>query len=190
MVKKILVAGLLLFFFNRGFAQQPTAVDSFWINLARHCGKTYEGKITAGGREGDGFTGQRLVMQVKACEQDRIRIPFFVSNDKSRTWILTKEEAVLKLKHDHRHEDGTPDKITQYGGRASNTGNKEQQVFPADEATCQLLPAACGNVWWITLTDKVFTYNLRRIGSERLFTVSFDLSSPVTTDMVPWGWKE
>ncbi len=190
MIKKILIACVLIAFADKGFAQQPTAVDSFWVALKKHCGKTYEGKITAGGREGDGFTGQRLVMQVKACELNRIRIPFFVGNDKSRTWVLTREEAVVKLKHDHRHEDGTPDRITQYGGTASNTGSKEQQVFPADQETCDLISYACGNVWWITLTDKVFTYNLRRVGSDRLFTVSFDLSNQVSTDFVPWGWKE
>jgi hypothetical protein len=46
-----------------------------------------------------------------------------------------------------------------------------------------------GNVWWITVDENSFTYNLRRIGSDRLFTVKFDLTKPVDLPPSPWGWK-
>ncbi len=187
MIKRILFGSLLLVTFCAVRAQQ-TGVDSFVAKLRQHCGKAYEGKIVAGGREGDGFTGKQLLMQVRTCEPGKIQMPFFVGEDRSRVWVLTPAQGKLQLKHNHTHEDGTPDKITRYGGWATNTGNSSQQVFPADQETCDLLPAACSNVWWITLTEKEFTYNLRRIGSDRLFTVSFDLTKPVTTDAKPWGW--
>lgn len=168
---------------------QHTSVDSFLLQLKKHCGKTYEGKIVTGGREGDGFTGKRLLMQVRVCEQNQLKIPFFVGDDLSRVWVLTPQHGRLQLKHDHTHKDGTPDKVTRYGGLATNTGSGQAQFFPADQETCDLLPAACGNIWWITLSDKEYTYNLRRIGSDRLFTVSFDLTKPVTADWTPWGWN-
>jgi hypothetical protein len=35
------------------------------------------------------------------------------------------------------------------------------------------------SVWWITINNTKFTYDLRRIGSDRLFTVTFDITKPV-----------
>lgn len=173
-----------------GAMAQDTALDKFWKNLEKHCGNSYEGELTAGGREGDGFSGKKLVMRVISCDKDQIKIPFFVGDDKSRTWILTRKGQTLELKHDHRHEDGSDDKVTMYGGTVSNTGAENMQVFPADQHTCDLINYACGNVWWITLDDTKYTYNLRRIGSDRLFTVTFDLSKPISFTEKPWGWKE
>jgi hypothetical protein len=53
-----------------------------------------------------------------------------------------------------------------------------------------LIPTAAANVWWITLDKTSFTYNLRRIGSDRLFTVQFDLTKEVPVPTAPWGWKD
>jgi hypothetical protein len=130
-------------------------------------------------------------MQVRSCEENRIRIPFLVGDDRSRTWVLTKQGNQLQLKHDHRHADGTPDRVTQYGGSTTNPGTAVIQVFPADAATVQLLPAAVSNVWWIEMiSGKSFTYNLRRIGTDRLYSVRFDLTTEVETAAAPWGWKD
>lgn len=171
-------------------AQTSNGQQKFLENLRKHCGKAYEGVITAGGKEGDGFTGQRLVMRVISCTDNQIKIPFFVGENKSRTWILTQKGVDLELKHDHRHEDGTDDKVTMYGGTSSNTGSDTLQFFPADQFTCNLINYACGNVWWITLNENSYTYNLRRIGSDRLFTVTFDLTKPIVFTEKPWGWKD
>ena len=171
------------------FAQEKQNLI-FKKEIEKHCGKSYEGTITEGGKEGDGFTGKKLVMQVLSCEEDRIRIPFYVGDDKSRTWILTFENDLVKLKHDHRHEDGTNDEITMYGGTSSNSGHKNIQFFPADQETCDMIDYACNNVWWMTIDENSFTYNLKRIGSDRQFSVKFDLTIPVKFSAVPWGWKE
>lgn len=130
-------------------------------------------------------------MQVKSCEDNRIRIPFVVGNDLSRTWVITKQKTGLLLKHDHRHQDGLPDSITLYGGHTSNSGTATIQYFPADQQTTAILPAAGGNIWWIELEPgKYYTYNLRRMGTDRLFSIRFDLSKTVAAPPVPWGWKE
>ena len=63
-------------------------------------------------------------------------------------------------------------------------------VFPADQETADLISYASTNVWWITLDETSFTYNLRRIGTDRLFTVRFDLTKPISTPSAPWGWEE
>lgn len=176
--------------FSIGFSQHTAGSAQFWNQLKTHCGQSFEGQITAGASANDPFSGKKLVMHVRSCENNRIRIPFFVGDDKSRTWVLTYENEKIQLKHDHRHEDGTPDKVTQYGGMAPNTGMATLQFFPADQETATLLPNAATNVWWITLDQKTFSYNLRRIGSDRVFTVSFDLAKPIENPTAPWGWKE
>ncbi|WP_409679268.1 hypothetical protein [Algoriphagus aquaeductus] len=177
------------FFPNSAFAQEKTPSQKFWENLKAHCGKAYEGKLVS--PESDPRFAGKLVMHVRACEEGRIRIPFFVGDDRSRTWVLTRDEAgLIQLKHDHRHEDGSEDQVTQYGGKASNTGSASTQFFPADQFTANLLPAAVGNVWWITVDETSFTYNLRRLGSPTLFTVKFDLTQPVEAPAAPWGWAD
>lgn len=171
--------------------ENTTESQKFWENLKKHCGKSYEGVVTNGGKEGDGFVGNRLVMQVLSCEEDRVRIPFYVSEDKSRTWIFTKNaEHFIKLKHDHRHQDGSEDKVTQYGGETTNHGFEKLQMFPADKETSERIPYASTNVWWVTLDENTFTYNLRRAERDKSFTVTFDLNKPIKFKEKPWGWKK
>ena len=169
-------------------AQQKSGAQQFWDTLKQHCGKAYQCEVTQGMT--DDFKNGPLIMHVRSCEDGTIKIPFFVGEDRSRTWVLKFKDDRILLKHDHRHKDGTEDKITQYGGLTSNTGQANMQVFPADQQTVDMLPAAAGNVWWITIDKDFFTYNLRRIGSERVFTVKFNLPSPVASPAAPWGWKD
>ncbi|WP_027125334.1 hypothetical protein [Gelidibacter mesophilus] len=172
-------------------AQEVPGSVKFWDTLKNHCGKAYEGAIIAGGKAGDGFTGEKLVMHVRSCENNILRIPFFVGDDKSRTWVLTMgEDHLILLKHDHRKMDGSDDDVTQYGGLSPNTGRPDIQFFPADQFTANLLDHAANNVWWITVDDSSFTYNLRRIGTDRLFSVKFDLTKEVDTPGVPWGSED
>lgn len=183
---------LALFFFALQFtaiAQESTPSQKFWDNLKAHCGKAYEGKLVT--PESDPRFAGKLIMHVRSCEDGTLRIPFFVGEDRSRTWVLTRDDqGLIQLKHDHRHEDGSEDQVTQYGGKASNTGSATTQFFPADQFTANLLPAAVGNVWWITVDETSFTYNLRRLGANTHFSVRFDLTKPVETPAAPWGWED
>src|SRR5690554_1930385 len=113
---------ILLIVSHFGFSQAETGSEQFWEKLKSYCGQSFEGEITAGGSADDSFTGKKLVMHLRSCEENRIRIPFFVGDDKSRTWVLTSNDNILTLKHDHRLEDGSEDKVTQYGGTSTNTG--------------------------------------------------------------------
>ncbi|WP_194850658.1 hypothetical protein [Nonlabens antarcticus] len=169
-------------------AQEQTSSEKFWAQLETHCGDAFEGEIITGGVEGDGFTGKKLIMHVRSCEENTLRIPFFVGENRSRTWVLTmNHDKIISLKHDHRHENGTEETLTQYGGTSANVGLATLQMFPADAHTAKILPAASTNVWWFTINDTNLTYNLRRIGSDRLFTVRFDLTKTVSTPEAPWG---
>ena len=79
-------------------------------------------------------------MSVETCGEKEIRIPFRVGEDRSRTWVLTLTDGGLLFRHDHRHADGTPDKVTMYGGLAAPDGTPLRQSFPADAETARLIP--------------------------------------------------
>jgi hypothetical protein len=180
---------LLLLAATAAQAQPDSLVGSaaFWHQLENLCGSAFAGQVVAA-PEGDTlFAGKPLIMHVRACEDGRIRIPFMVGDDRSRTWVLTRHADKICLKHDHRHADGSEDRVTQYGGTATHTGTATRQLFPADQQTADLLPAATANVWWIDLEPGVhFTYNLRRMGTDRLFSVRFDLTEAVPAPPAPW----
>lgn len=187
---KYLFTSFLLLLSYTGHSQDDSGAVAFWESLQTHCGKAYEGTL-AEHVKNDSFSGKKLTMYVRSCDDGIITIPFYVGEDRSRTWVLTLENGRIKLKHDHRHEDGSEDSITQYGGTAPNPGLPHLQIFPADEETAALIPYASTNVWWITVDGHTFSYNLKRVGTENPeFTVIFDLSNPVEAPPAPWGWED
>ena len=160
----------------------------FWSALQDLCGQAFEGRVVESVPPDDSFEGQRLLMHVRTCDAAEVRIPFMVGDDRSRTWVVTTTAVGLRLKHDHRHEDGTEDDVTQYGGDTDGRGTATLQEFPADPLTGELVPAAATNVWFLSLEPGLtFAYGLRRGGSDRRFRVEFDLTNPVTDPPPPWG---
>lgn len=179
---------ILVTFSTLVFSQQKNGAQLFWEQLQGLCGQAFEGQLVVP-EEDEQFGGKKLVMHVRSCSDTVIKIPFFVGDDKSRTWILTYKDDRIELKHDHRHEDGSDDDITMYGGITTNTGQATIQIFSADQHTTDIIPLASTNVWWITLDESEFSYNLRRLSTPRVFKVSFDLKNPVALPEAPWGWK-
>lgn len=163
----------------------------FWNGLQDLYGKAFEGTIIAGSPNDTVFAGKRLLMHVRMCTDNQVKIPFFVGNDSSRTWIFSLDDTGILLKHDHRHADGTPDAVTMYGGKTTNYGSANCPLFPTDQETAQLLSYTIANVWWIDLVPgESFTYNLRRVNTDRVFSVRFDLKNPVEIPGKPWGWQD
>ncbi len=164
----------------------------FWQRLQALCGQAFEGQMVEGTAASDSaFRGQRIIMHVRLCNENEIRIPFFVGENRSRTWVLTRTTEGLRLKHDHRHEDGTEDAVTQYGGDTAAAGTATKQEFLADEFTGTLIPAAKGNIWTLQIEEgKMFAYALRREAEGRRFRVEFDLNKPVAAPPPPWGSED
>lgn len=177
--------------------EAATPADAFLTALASHCGKAYAGRIVANepvaapGSPPDPFEGKSLVMHVRECAPQEVRVPFHVGDDHSRTWVISRTADGLRLKHDHRHEDGSPDVLTMYGGDTATPGTAGRQEFPVDAQSMALferqeLKASMTNTWAIELVpDQVYVYELARPG--RLFRVEFDLSKPVELPPPPWG---
>ena len=172
--------------------------EAFLAALSELCGKAFAGRIVANepaaapGAPPDPFEGKALVMHVRECTPGEFRVPFHVGDDHSRTWVITRTAGGgLRLKHDHRHEDGTPDVLTMYGGDTTSPGTAVRQEFPVDAESKALferqgLKASMTNVWAIELEpDRRYVYELARPG--RLFRVEFDLTEPVALPPPPWG---
>ncbi|MDR0229169.1 MAG: hypothetical protein LBI72_08920 [Flavobacteriaceae bacterium] len=176
---------LLLFVPITSISAQSIPSVTFLNALKKHCGKAFIGKIVSNPVPKD-FEGKELIMYVMSCEADEVKIPFFVGDDHSRTWIFTLKEDRLTLKHDHRQTNGKEEKITMYGGTATNTGLEQVQFFPADQHTADLIATIAGNVWWTEVNKELFSYNLKRVDKEGSFRVEFDLSKPIQTDKRPW----
>jgi hypothetical protein len=177
-----------------GCATAPQAAsppELFFERLSALCGRAFEGRVASPVVEADrAFAGERLVMHVRECSDDEIRIPFHVGADRSRTWVVTRTATGLRLKHDHRHEDGSEDALTQYGGDTAGPGSAARQEFPADRHSKDMfvrgnIPASADNVWAIEVHPASFAYELRR--PSRFFRVEFDLSRPVAPPPPPWG---
>lgn len=170
------------------------SADDFFRNVAALCGKAYSGRVvvdTPPAQGPDPFAGKALVMHVRECDGDTLRIPFMVGDDRSRTWVLTRTSEGLRLKHDHRHEDGNEDALTMYGGDTVDAGTAQRQAFPVDAESRELFTrekreASLTNVWTMEIEpDERFVYELARPG--RSFRVEFDLSRPVPAPPPPWG---
>jgi hypothetical protein len=169
-----------------------TPQDRFFAQLSTLCGKAFQGRIASPAVSADAsFAGKTLVMHVRECSNDTIRIPVHVGEDRSRTWVVTRTAAGLRLKHDHRHQDGTPDQQTQYGGDTVGPGTSDRQEFPADTYSKELfvrgnIPQSAANVWAVEVKGSaLFAYELRR--PSRFFRLEFDLTRPVAPPPPPWG---
>lgn len=179
----ICLALLALALLPLGAAASPA--EAFWNALRQHCGKAYAGRLLDPQPQDQALAAQPLLMHVRDCSAQEMRIPFAVGENRSRTWVLTRTPQGLRLKHQHLHEDGSEDRISQYGGDTRAPGTAGEQAFPADAFTAALLPAAATNVWTLSLDGERFTYRLSREG--RRFEAVFDLRQPQPLPPPAWG---
>lgn len=160
-----------------------TPPDVFFANLRALCGQSFAGRVVTTDPADADFAGKPLVMRVEGCTDREVRIPLAVGEDRSRTWVVTRRDRGLTLKHDDRHTDGTEDALSQYGGDTQTRGSALRQEFPADAFSRTLFqargnPASVTNVWAMEVRPgATFAYELRRPG--RFFRVEFDLTRPL-----------
>jgi hypothetical protein len=163
-------------------AVELAPADAFMARLNELCGQHYVGKVVSTDAADADMASQRLVMHVRDCAKNEVRIPFAVGEDRSRTWIVTRTTDGVRLKHDHRHADGTEDELSRYGGDTTTPGAWDRQEFPADAFSKELFltrgnPASVDNIWAMGADHYVFAYELRR--PNRFFRVEFDLTQAV-----------
>lgn len=192
----------------------------FWNALSSHCGKAYSGKLVSKDAADEDFADAEMVMHVAQCSDESIAVPFHVKLDgewdRSRTWLLSRTSIPhmsgngatpkgLRLKHDHRHKDGSEDAVTQYGGDTADEGSRRTQSFPVDDFSIAMferegLTASVTNVWSVEVDragseSAIFAYQLERTveggaREPRLFRVEFDLTREVETPPPAWGHED
>lgn len=174
-----------------GVARAPA--DVFFANLSALCGKAFVGEITVDRpkpRE-DMFDGSLPGIDVRDCTADTVHVDLGAGEDRSRTWIVTRTATGLRLKHDHRHADGSPDAVTMYGGDTRDEGTDTRQSFPVDAESVAMfrregLAASTANTWALELEPgKTLVYELSRPDG-RLFRLAFDLTMPVLASRPHW----
>ena len=174
-----------------------TPADAFRIDISQYCGKAFAGTLVSEDEVDAGFAVEDIVMHVRDCSESEARIPLHVGENRSRTWIVSATDGGgLRLKHDHRHEDGAPDAISMYGGDMNPAENVDwddgSYAFPADEFSKSMfedegIPDSKQNTWVIELKPdaNLFAYQMSR--PNRFFRLEFDLSQPVEIPPPAWG---
>ena len=175
-MKLLFITTGLLLFSTLLFGQED---KEFFKAIRSLEGKTFNGKAIymPDTTKANDFWGKVLSFKVNRSNRTELRLPFNVGENQTRTWILTKTKGGIRLKHDHRHTDGSPDSITNYGGDSDRKiGTALSQYFPADEFTSKLIPAAKTNRWIMEFSPdkKKFYYILER-NNELRFKAEFNL---------------
>jgi len=190
MKKTVFLFGLVFLFINacgpsaeKEEVEEPGLTEtkqSFFDHLTSLCGKKFAGQEIYMANEERSFGDQEMVIHFKSCEEDEIRIPFHIGEDSSRTWVLLVEDGNLRLRHDHRYEDGTPEERNLYGGYSDNKGTELSQYFPQDEYSKKILEDPPKHEWSFTLSEdfSTFAYCLN-VGEELFFLAEFDLTKPL-----------
>jgi hypothetical protein len=144
MFKKILFIALVPIVFTscqstpepEGLADAQQPYEAFFQALAVHCGNAYQGRLTTAPPGDDMITFEDiLVVHFRECEEQVLKAPFHIQTvadgawNRSRTWIFTKHEDGLELRHDHRKPDGSEDEVTMYGGFQYGVNEAGVQIF-------------------------------------------------------------
>ncbi|WP_340103967.1 hypothetical protein [Rhodohalobacter sp. 8-1] len=175
-MKKIHVVVILMFLVSACGGEQTditpqveaeTVQGEFFANLFERCGETFSGQATYPEDPDNELVGVNLVATIQTCTEEEIRIALNAGGDLSRTWVISRTDDGLHLRHDHRDQDGTPHEVTNYGGFATDEGTATRQYFAADDTTKEMIPEAETNVWMMEIEDNSFTYYLERNGEPR-----------------------
>ena len=172
--------------------QSPIAQQSaFMAAFAPFCGQAFAAKIVQDNQPSPAWD-HPLVVHVRDCEENIVRMPLHVGDDRSRTWVLTQHPEYIDFQHIHLHQDGSPDAVSPYGGQTTTAGSATKQAFPVDAASKALfiengLDVSTTNTWTISFIDEyTMSYQLSRPG--RIFEVQVDLSQPIPLPPPAWGY--
>lgn len=170
---------------------EPTSEEVFWSKLHEHCGLAFEGELAEAAEGFDLLDGsETIIVHFRSCTDFETRLPFHIETatgewDRSRTWVFFNHgDDELELRHDHRHEDGSEEEETWYGGDAvEGEGNWQRFIYPPRTEEVGKFMG-----WRVEIhPHERFTYGTMR-GNEWTFRVDFDLTTPVEAPPPPWGF--
>lgn len=189
---KSLLTLFLSFLILTACSTESQPYDLFFDQLAEHCGNAYPGSLTLEPEGDEMLTGtEMLIVHFRECDENQLKVPFHIELeddegwDRSRTWIFTRHDDGLELRHDHRNRDGSDDEVTMYGGFSVGVGTAMRQEFQSIERTEE---TEIFRGWRVEIVpgDR-YTYGTIR-GEEWSWRVDFDLSEPLDeVPPAPWG---
>jgi len=160
---------------------QKTEQDVFFERFKPLEGKKFAGQQIFIDPSMESWADRELEIHFREVHHNIVYIPFRVGENRSRTWELHRlADGRLRLRHDHRHHDGTPEELTLYGGYTAAGSTDLQQFFPADDYTCNLKSAICDNEWSLSFSEDLQTlsYILRKAGRP-VFQADFDIAQAI-----------
>ena len=176
-------------------ACQPTETLNpqhvFFDRFLGYCGQSFAAHIVEDDQPSEAWN-QPLVLHIRDCEADTLRMPLHVGEDRSRTWVLQRTAEGLNFQHIHLHQDGSADAVSPYGGHTAENGTESLQSFPVDAASKTLfeqngLAVSTQNTWRLGFPSAdILSYQLTR--PNRSFIVHVDLSQPVEEPLPAWGY--
>ncbi|CAN5217674.1 hypothetical protein BH24GEM2_BH24GEM2_14320 [soil metagenome] len=155
----------------------PPEQQAFFAGLRGLCGQSFMGSAVEAPPGDTVYPGRRMVMHVRECTDERVIIPVEVGNDRSRTWVISRESTGLRLTHIHRHPDGSEDTNSRYGGATLTRGETWRQNFPADTFSIRMVPGRATQTWTLELRPgHSFDYSLHRVSNDLRYRFRFDLA--------------
>ena len=173
-------------------AAELSGQQQFMASFQPFCGQAFAATIVEDNAPSPDWD-HPLVVHVRDCEENVVRMPLHVGDDHSRTWELTLHDDYIDFQHYHRYPDGKLDATSPYGGRTLDSGTATAQSFPVDEGSkgrfiANGLDVSTTNTWSIRFIDATtMAYQLSRPG--RLFEVHVDLSAPIELPPPAWGYQ-
>lgn len=172
--------------------EPPQPFEQYFSALALQCGNAYPGGLTLEPPGDEMLTGtELLIVHFRECDEHRLKMPFHIELeededwDRSRTWIFTRHEDGLEIRHDHRKRDGSEDDVTMYGGFSVGEGTAIRQEFKSAERTEE---TGYFRGWRIEIEPGIrYTYGTIR-DTTWSWRVDFDLTEPLDElPPAPWG---
>ena len=161
----------------------------FWENLQVHCGNAYQANNADATPFYQPFDESITRVHFFNCTDSLTHIALHIGDNHSRNLLLIKTENTLRLKHDHRNEDGTEEEITMYGGDAPRPGLETRQIFWADDHTADILPQRHDNFWFLDImNDSTFAYGVHWPIQGNSIRIEFDITQTIDTPPTPWGY--
>ncbi len=167
--------------------------DKFFNQIKALCGKAFSGGIVQDTSNSMAYRGKKFILHIRDCSDTQIKMPLHIDDNSSRILILTKRDTKsgvsIKLQHDHRHQDGTSDDLTLYGGSTTDSGTVHIQDFPESAESIELTKAHAPtrtwpSVWSIHLSSDDIVYQVVRPG--RTIQTKFKLSNTVANPPKAW----
>lgn len=188
MTAALTIVGIIASLMGTSVKAAESNQDKFFDSINAHCGNAFSGSVEDSS-DSTAYNGRKFVLHIRDCSDTQIKMPLHIDDNSSRILVLTKSDGSIKLQHDHRHADGSPDALTLYGGYSSTNSTANVKDFPESAESIEITKAHAPtrtypSVWSIILSSEQITYQVVRPG--RTIKTTFKFTDKVTAPPKAW----